>query len=145
MKAWTIPVAVIQRFSANDYVSACYFIKCSTPANNKRYQLLAYDTNGNGVYDEGVDKIFYKPSKGWTSGCGGEHLARIEGLIENNGLAIIFPGNKDNIEPRTDATFLWNGYVQGVINPDGDLVYDSHGTDLSVEGAYRIDDETNFS
>ena len=145
MKTWTIPVATAQQFAANDYVSACYYIKCGTPQGNKRYQLLAYDTNGNGVYDKGTDEIFYNPPRGWASGCGGTHLARIEGPIENNGLAIIFPGNNSNIEPRTDATFLWNGYVKDVSDPNADLVYDSHGTDLSVADAYRIDDETNFS
>lgn len=90
-------------------------------------------------------QIFYNPPKGWVSGCGGTHLARIEGPIENNGLAIIFPDNKDGIAPRTDATFLWNGYVKDVSNPNADLVYDSHGTDLTVADAYKIDDGTNFS
>ena len=139
MKTWTIPVAVAQQFIANEYVSACYYIKCCTPNNNSRSSLLVYDNNGNGEYDEGIDEISYK---GWVSGCAGIHLARIEGTIANNGIAI----RENASNPYVKPVFLWSGEVKDISNPyDGKVIYGDHVTDLTAEGAYSIDNETNFS
>lgn len=43
-----------ERFVANEYVAACWKGEC----NISGYVYL--DTNGNGVYDEGVDKYSYR-------------------------------------------------------------------------------------
>ena len=54
MKIWTTPFAAGQMFAANEYVSACYKLDCYTK-NASVYQNVYADTNGNGVYDEGID------------------------------------------------------------------------------------------
>ena len=135
-----IPTAVAQQFAANEYVAACYYIMCCTPNNNSKSNLMFYDNNSNGTYDEGIDEIFFKG--GWAYGCDGIHLARIEGEIANNGIAV-----RDYEEnPYTKPVFLWKGYVKDASNPHNEVVsYDTHVTDLSREGAWSLDTETNFS
>lgn len=47
-KQWTSPRVLVQAFEANEYVAACYNIKCNVP-----YGVGYYETNGKPGYQEG--------------------------------------------------------------------------------------------
>lgn len=47
-----------EEFVANEYVAACYKIRCTTPNNNSYYTKIYDDTNGDGVYNSGDKKIY---------------------------------------------------------------------------------------
>lgn len=147
MKTWQKPLAAAQTFAANDYVSACYYIKCLSPNGNAAYSIFASDSNGNGIYEPDIDATFWDPKTvgmNSTQGCGGTHLARIEGTIANNGFAVTFDQETGAVT-KADAMFLWEGDVADPTSPGTKFTRGQHGTDLSVADAYRIDDETNFS
>ena len=57
MKNWQLPVAAAEKFAANDYVAACWQIKCAGPNNNAYCTNLFADDNGNGQYDVGETSI----------------------------------------------------------------------------------------
>ena len=62
MKAYVKPMMDSEVFVANEYVAACYRIKCTTPNRNDTFYYLYDDTNNNGVWDSG-DSLLY--SKKW--------------------------------------------------------------------------------
>ena len=134
MKTWTFPTAIAQQFAANDYVSACYDIKCTTPRNNASYNLIVADSNGNGVYDEGVDTIIHNPAdngKTYTKGCGGTHSVTIIGAIPtvSNGFAVRID------KGVADPIFYWDGSVINTDEPGNNLfISDLHVTDLNTPG-----------
>lgn len=68
-KEYVRPVAVEKSFAANEYIAACYKIKCTTPNNNSSYTKLVDDTNGNGVYDSGDEVLVAS----YFTGCGKWH------------------------------------------------------------------------
>lgn len=77
MNIWKQPMAVGQNFAANEYVAACYNIYCATPHENGVISKLYNDTNGNGVYDEGIDLLEAEP--GAARGCDEKHVGIISG------------------------------------------------------------------
>ena len=79
MKAYVKPMMDSEVFVANEYVAACYRIKCTTPNRNATFYCLYDDTNNNGVWDSG-DSLLY--SNGWWgfSGCNRWH----NGVIQDN-------------------------------------------------------------
>lgn len=70
-KVWSRPLTVVQNFEANEYVAACWKIKCNVP-----YGIGFYDTNGNNQYDEWDDEYI---ARGY--GCGTYHI----GVQSDNG------------------------------------------------------------
>lgn len=62
-KQWTSPRVLVQAFEANEYVAACYNIKCNVP-----YGVGYYEKNGEPGYQKG----------GWFGG-GDERIASGEG------------------------------------------------------------------
>ena len=137
MKTWTIPVAVGQQFVANEYVSACYTIKCTTPLNNATFQRLCADSNGNGIYDgNDTDKIVFLPEDygmGVFSGCGGTHTIQIVGDVPTvaNGFAV----DKEKTH-ETEPLYYWYGSVIGENVDEGQQhIANLHCTDLSVPDA----------
>ena len=48
-KVWQEPQVMVQPFVANEYVAACYRIRCTTPKDNGRFFYLFDDTNKNGT------------------------------------------------------------------------------------------------
>ena len=137
MKTWTNPVATAQQFAANEYVSACYTVKCITPLNNATFQRLCEDSNGNGKYDgNDIDKVVFLPESygmGVFSGCGGTHTIKIVGDVPTvaNGFAV----DKEKTH-ETEPVFYWYGSVIGeVVSEDKQHITNLHVTDLSVPDA----------
>ena len=137
MKTWKMPVAVAQKFAANEYVSACYMIKCTTPLNNARFSLITGD-NGDGVYNAADDPIVLNPQDYGANyktifWCGGYHDVTIVGdLPKNNGFAVVIKDESDRAEP----VFYWYGEIIGV-EPDESKMHLAHFhvSDLSLDDA----------
>lgn len=72
-KKWVEPEILVQQFVANEYVAACYKIKCTTPNDNARYYYIYEDTNGNGEWDEKDQQIYRSNSWGGFTGCNQWH------------------------------------------------------------------------
>lgn len=70
-KKYVRPVMVGERFTTNEYVAACWKIKCNVP-----YGIGFYDENNNNQYDEGTDTYI---ARGY--GCGTYH----NGVESDNG------------------------------------------------------------
>lgn len=68
-KTYVKPAIVGEKFIANEYVAACYKIKCTTPNNNESYSAL-YNDDGDGIFDSQKDTLVYKSS---FHGCGNWH------------------------------------------------------------------------
>lgn len=69
---WIKPLAVAQQFVANEYVAACWKIKCNVP-----YGFGFYDNNGNNQWDGSNTDTYI--AKGY--GCGTYH----NGVESDNG------------------------------------------------------------
>lgn len=78
MRAYVKPMMDSEVFVANEYVAACYKIKCTTPNRNDTFYYLYDDTNDNGVWDSG-DSLLYSVWFGF-SGCNRWH----NGVIQDN-------------------------------------------------------------
>ncbi|HJD40948.1 MAG TPA: hypothetical protein H9913_13105 [Candidatus Blautia stercoripullorum] len=78
-KVWEKPVTVVQKFVPNEYVAACYKIKCTTPQHNATFYYLYDDSNHNGTWDDG-DRLLYSNGWGGFSGCNRWH----KGVIRDN-------------------------------------------------------------
>ena len=143
MRNWIRPEAVGQQFATNDYVSACYNVKCTTPNGNAKFTYLYEDTNKNGTFEPGTDALLFDatsiPKNEHFWGCGGRHEVIIRGE---------WPANNGFVAPLEDPNavipyFYWSGNVIDVSNPDAPNMADMHGTDLSLADA--IIDGSNFS
>lgn len=62
-REYVTPTAVCETFEANDYVAACWKIKCNVP-----YGYSFIDTNGNGKKD------YDEPRRAEGQGCGTWHI-----------------------------------------------------------------------
>lgn len=74
-KEWVEPEILVQQFVANEYVAACYKIRCTTPNNNSTYKSIYEDTNKNGAWDRN-DKLIYSNWFGFE-GCNNWHIGII--------------------------------------------------------------------
>ena len=100
-KRWEAPRILVQQFVANEYVAACYKIKCTTPNGNKTYYNLYADSNNDGQFDANKDKIIYSNWLGFR-GCNQWH----KGVIQDNppianGFVTDYWGNNES------AVFWW--------------------------------------
>ena len=91
---WKEPRIEVQKFIPNEYVAACYRIKCTTPRDNASYKYIYADSNNNGIWDQS-DQQIYSNKLGFR-GCNQWH----KGVILD--------------EPPTA-----NGFVTTGRNPDG--------------------------
>lgn len=102
-QVWEKPRIEVQKFIPNEYVAACYKIKCTTPNGNSTYYYLYDDTNGNDVWDNS-DQLIYSPLFGFR-GCGNWHSGVIRDEAPTaNGFVT------DGTYPvwnRADAVFWW--------------------------------------
>ena len=78
MKKYVKPMMEGQMFVSNEYVAACYKIKCTTPKNNSEFNYIYADTNNSGALDTG-DELLYSSKDGFT-GCNQWHI----GVIRND-------------------------------------------------------------
>lgn len=60
-KEYVKPMMAGEEFVANEYVAACWYGNCNISGN------VYADTNGNGVYDAGVDKFSYTNTACYSS------------------------------------------------------------------------------
>ncbi len=95
MKNYVKPMMESEVFAANEYIAACYRIRCTTPNGNASYNYIYADSNDNGVWDRGDQRIYSSAFVGFR-GCNQWH----EGVILD--------------EPPTA-----NGFVTTGTNPDG--------------------------
>lgn len=70
-KTWEEPRIIVQDFVANEYVAACYKIRCTTPNGNSVYYRIYEDTNSNGKLDAD-DELIFRPWGGFA-GCNKWH------------------------------------------------------------------------
>lgn len=100
-KEWVEPRILVQQFVANEYVAACYKIKCTTPHNNDTYYGLYADTNGNGQLDK-RDEVLIKPSIfGGFYGCNEWH----RGVIRDSAPSV--NGFVTDRQGKATAVFWW--------------------------------------
>lgn len=97
-KKWVEPEILVQQFVANEYVAACYKIRCTTPNDNDTFKYLYDDTNKNGKWDKD-DHMLYSRKNGFE-GCNKWH----KGVIRD--------------EAPTE-----NGFVTKGTNPDRNWAY----------------------
>ena len=95
-KKYVAPVMECEEFVANEYVAACYSIKCVTPTvtgNNQMFQYLINDTNENGIWDgftelDCIYDIDDHPDEDGFVGCSEYHDAQFDELPSANGFVI---------------------------------------------------------
>ena len=102
-QVWEKPRIEVQKFIPNEYVAACYKIKCTTPNGNSTYYYLYDDTNGNDVWDNN-DQLIYSPWFGFK-GCGNWHsgVIRDEAPTANG---FVTTGSYPGLY-NADAVFWW--------------------------------------
>ena len=115
MHTWKQPMAIGQKFAANEYVAACYNIHCVTPNDNGTITKMYNDTNGNGKYDEGIDLLEAEPRA--ARGCDEMHVGVISGDPNQvNGFVQMWDDNEDGT-PNIVPIFWWvseTGYHSAV-------------------------------
>ena len=79
MKNYVKPMMESEAFVANEYIAACYRIKCTTPQRNSTFYYLYDDSNDNGKWDSS-DRLLYSNRWGGFSGCNQWH----DGVIQDN-------------------------------------------------------------
>ena len=62
-RVWTMPMAEVEQFMANEYVAACWKINCNVPSGTGYFEV-----NGRGGYQRGQDEYI---AAGY--GCGEYH------------------------------------------------------------------------
>lgn len=90
-KVWQEPQVMVQPFVANEYVAACYRIRCTTPNDNDYFDYLFDDSNHNGVWDREDKKLmgglvspdFHGCNK-WHSGIIKDEAPAVNGFVTNN-------------------------------------------------------------
>ena len=106
MKNYVKPMMESEAFAANEYIAACYRIRCTTPNGNRSYKYIYADSNNNGVWDRGDQKI-YGSWFGSFSGCNQWH----EGVILDepptaNGF-VTTGTDSDGWSVQSEPVFYW--------------------------------------
>ena len=127
MKNWKLPMAVAQKFTANDYVAACYQIYCGAP-NDNGYCADLIDEAGNSIANPPYEGARFK-------GCGGYHRVVGHAAPSNNGYVI---QDGEHI-----PVFYWFGEVMDPTEA-GDMA-DFHFTDLTKTDAVIYSENPNHS
>ena len=115
-KVWQEPQVMVQPFVANEYVAACYKIRCTTPKNNGRFHYLFNDSNGDGVWDED-DELLYSSTLGfrgcnkWHSGVIQDKAPEANGFVTNRTYST-WP-NAQNV---SYAVFWWKEDLGSSVN-----------------------------
>lgn len=70
-KEYVKPIIYSEKFVANEFIAACYKIRCTTPNNNSFYKYIYADSNNNGEWDSGDEKLYSRTFRGcneWHKG-----------------------------------------------------------------------------
>lgn len=137
-KTYVKPAIVGEKFIANEYVAACYKIKCTTPNGNDSYTAIYDDTNGNGIYDD--DDMCVYNSNGFH-GCGNWHKGVIRDSAPTaNGFVVktertgLFPWDFEE-KTVSESVFWWEEHL-------GNHSVDYH---VMVPGAENYETNPNAS
>ena len=65
MKNYVKPMMESEAFAANEYIAACYRIRCTTPNRNDTFYYLYDDSNDNGRWDRS-DRLLYSNRWGFS-------------------------------------------------------------------------------
>ncbi len=105
MKKYIKPLMKNEVFRSNDFVAACYKIKCTTPNGNSSYNYLYDDTNNNGELDNGDTRLYYNRNS--FRGCNNWHIGVIqdEEPTANGFVSKKAVGSKQN---TISNVFWWN-------------------------------------
>lgn len=104
MKDYVRPMMESEDFAANEYIAACYRIRCTTPQGNSTFYYLYDDSNDNGEWDSD-DRLLYSTWFGF-SGCNRWHNGVIQdNPPEENGF--VTRGKNPNRE-KSYPVFWWN-------------------------------------
>ena len=89
-KAWSAPLLQTEVFEANEYIAACYTGVCDISGE------VFLDSNGNGVYDRGIDSRKY-----YNEACGQQYSITGQDSVmpAKNAFVVDWFGN---------ATPVWN-------------------------------------
>lgn len=103
------PLASVEVFRANEYVAACYKIKCTTPNDNAWFDYLYEDTNKNEKWDNKDKLIFYYRDGRRFRGCGNWHKGVIKSEAPSvNGFVV-----KDEWGYQSYPVFYWKEQFGG--------------------------------
>lgn len=94
-KVWQEPQVMVQPFVANEYVAACYRVRCTTPNNNGWFKYLFNDSNNNGVWDKDdqklmgnlLDSTLFHGCNEWHSGVYQDEPPKANGFVTNDRFA----------------------------------------------------------
>lgn len=122
-KIWTKPVAIVEKFAANEYVAACWKINCNVPSG------YGYtDTNNNGRYDANTDVLLTPADRRGNPdsvrGCGTWHTG-VAGVPDDGPVANAMWHAEGQWPWSSDedyAVFFWR---------DGDGAHDVHFSKVS--------------
>ena len=111
-KKWVEPEILVQQFVANEYVAACYKIRCTTPKDNSTFYYLYDDTNNNGIWDKYDRKLYtnmlgFKGCNKWHKGVIRDEAPKANGFVTKG----IIPGLDQSY-----AVFWWNEKLGSDIN-----------------------------
>lgn len=105
-KVWQEPKVMVQPFVANEYVAACYRIRCRTPKNNGYFTYLFDDSNQNGAWDSEdtrlMDGLFHGCNE-WHSGVIQKEAPKANGFVTYSSSPTNFLGGSN----ESHAVFWW--------------------------------------
>lgn len=102
---WEEPRIEVQKFIPNEYVAACYRIKCTTPNGNESYNYIYADSNNNGMWDSN-DKRIYSSMLGFT-GCNQWHKGVILDVAPKANGFVTEGTNPSKNASEAVAVFYW--------------------------------------
>lgn len=102
-KTWEEPKIMVQKFIPNEYVAACYRIKCTTPNGNESYKNIYADSNNNGVWDSDDERIYrnewgFKGCNQWHKGVILDVAPKANGFVTKG---------KNPSRDASKAVFYW--------------------------------------
>ena len=128
MKNWSLPTAVAQEFTANEYVAACYQVYCGGPNDNGYCSDLFANDKETSIANPPYEGARFK-------GCGGYHRVVGAGYPSNNGYVLQ--------DGEYIPVFYWIGEVMDPTEA-GDMA-DFHFADLTRADAVISSDDPNHS
>ena len=131
MKTWKNPVAVAQQFAANEYVSACYRVRCITPNNDDYTWGIYADNDKDGVYNPDIDSVVWESKTHAVTGCRGYHEVTGQAAPDANGIC-------RQANQTYYPIFYWYGDVIDQVEGNYNFI-DLHFTDLSRDDAVIYD------
>ena len=123
MKDYVRPMMKSEVFAANEYISACYSGNCNISG------AVYMDTNGNGNYDEGIDKYKYT-----NSAC--RESFTVTGASSPEPKANAFVVKRE---------WVWDGFLDGHWETEATPVYNFNNVHVATMDSIRTHERPNHS